>query len=157
MPQRIDRALSRQRGKQCGNRRGSDGKHWGRMIRGLGHQKVVAAGNGILAAIVGFRSGSAFALEAAIHCFVIATSTGQAVERPDQQYKRQEADEDVNAPRHFCLHRNTNSGLTILQTDSQSFIPNVIGTKMISPSNPCAQAAPFLPYCAPMRSLSIAL
>ena len=73
------------------------------MIRGLGRDKVAVAGNRIFAAIVGFRGRGAFPFQAAIHCFAVAQAASETVERPNQQYNRQKADDDMDSPFHSIL------------------------------------------------------
>ena len=70
------------------------------MISGLGREKVTVAGNRIFAAIVGVRGRDAFSFEAAIHCFAVAQAASKTVERPNKQYNRQKADDDVDSLLH---------------------------------------------------------
>jgi len=57
------------------------------MIRGIGRQKMTAALDGSFTTVVGVGR-RAFALVAAIRSFLIELSTGEAVERPNQQKNR---------------------------------------------------------------------
>ena len=61
-----------------------DIKNGRRMIRGLGDQKMIAALDGSFAAVVGVGR-RAFSLVATIRGLLIELSTGEAVERPNQQ------------------------------------------------------------------------
>lgn len=71
------------------------------MAGGFGCHEMASARNCIFAAIVRFGTRGALALEAALHCFTSARSSGETVERPDQQKNCQKADDDLSVSPHF--------------------------------------------------------
>ena len=70
------------------------------MVDHFCNDKLVAVGNTILAALVGFNCWRAFTLEAAFGCFGAPCGSDDAIERADEQPHSQEIDDNVNAAAH---------------------------------------------------------
>ena len=75
------------------------------MVSCFRRHKLIAVWHGVLAAIVGFGCGSAFALETAIRSLLIKPSAGEAVEGPNEQKNCYEGDGDLTTTKHFSFSR----------------------------------------------------
>jgi hypothetical protein len=71
------------------------------MLRGFQRHKLVSGRDGIPAASVGVRLGSAFPLQAAIRHFAGRDAGRKAFKRPEKQDHRYQADRDVKSTSHL--------------------------------------------------------
>jgi hypothetical protein len=70
------------------------------MVSRLRRHQLAGVWGRVPAAFVRVRRRSAFAFEAAIRGLLVRRSSREAVERPDKQNDRHQADHDVNATSH---------------------------------------------------------
>lgn len=69
------------------------------MVSSFQRRKLGMVGDGVLAALVGFRCGNTLTLQTAFHRLRLRGAAGEAIKRPEKQ-NHDQADRNMNAALH---------------------------------------------------------